>query len=177
MANQQETTKFYGGIVKRVLILYPKSTVYRPNYSRLLFIRDDFNSKRNYREFSGKYPVEILEASSCSLPNINDFQEGDACLLIGSGRYIDKRQFEFAKKCFANNIPVFFIRKNSADYDVRTTDPIWRSNSVVINLENNRKCHLAPENYFMQIPSAADFLFSGWNNDLYMMFPAMVPTN
>ena len=106
MVMQQQKVKFYGGIVKRVFIVYQKDGVTTFNESRLAFVRKKFNSVRNYREFASSPVVETIEVTSDKLPRINTLKEGDACLLVGSGRLIDKASYEFASKCYEHGIPV-----------------------------------------------------------------------
>lgn len=173
-----QTTNFYGGIAKRVLVLYQANCATTYNFSTLEFIEKRFNTVRNYREFEQDSPVQIMQTTSDTLPRINSLKEGDVCLIIGTGRFIDKASYIFASKCFSYGIPVYFIRANSLDYDSRVNDsPLWKSNVLTQKIGKEKKHYQAPKQYFMEIPSLNDFIVTKTSPSLYALFPAMVPVS
>jgi len=176
MAIQKQTAEFYGGVINRVFAIYPKNHAEYSDYSTLEFVKNRFNTVRNYREFSNNQPVEIREFKSDSAPRINTFKEGDVCLLFGYGRFLDKETYNFAKKCFSHRIPVFFIRANTLETDDRAVkNPIWKVNSLITQTATEKICHQPPDKYFMQIPFFSDLLVMECNDDLYALLPGMVP--
>lgn len=175
MLNQHDV-KFHGGMIKRVFVIYHSNGYSSPNQSTLEFIKENFNLTRNYREFSTNEPVKVLTYTSDALPRITTLKEGDACLLIGCGRLIDKESLGFAEKCFNRNIPVFFIRSNSIDVDSRRENiQIWRSTPLVTHTVDGTRYVKAPEKYFMEIPDISHIIPLKDNNDFYALLPAMVP--
>jgi len=171
-----QTAKFYGGVAKRVLVLFQKDCATTYNYSYLEFIQNRFNTVRNYREFDQGSPVEIMQTTSDKLPRMKSLREGDVCLIIGVGRFIDKASYNFASKCFSHGIPVFFIRANSREYDYRVSDSmLWKSNILTQKYGNYEAHFQAPQQYFMEIPSLDDFIVTKTSPKLYALFPAMVP--
>ena len=176
MAIQQQTEKFYGGIAKRVWVLVQETSAITLKFSELEFIQKRFNSIRNYREFCGDYPVEVLQITSGKLPRITSFKEGDVCLIIGCGRFLDKASYEFAGKCFLHSIPVFFIRENSLDYDSRVNDStLWKYNVITTKLGSTKKHYQPPAQYFMQIPKKEHLILTRHSEQFYALLPAMVP--
>ncbi len=170
-----QTITFHGAPAKRVLMVFQEAAI--PCYSRsdYEFVRTRFNRVRNYREFTQDYPVEIKEARSNELPRISSLKEGDACLLIGSGRLIDKKSYDFAVKCIERDIPVYFIRSNSLDYDARATDSIWRYTSLTVKTATGNKHYGVPDKYFMEIPRVSDLIISKFSDEFYALLPGMVP--
>ncbi len=174
MANQA-TLKFHGAPAKRVVIVFQENGLKCFGHSEHEFVRLWFNRTRNYREFTQESPVEILERTSSNLPRITSFKEGDACLLIGSGRFIDKASYNFAVKCIEHDIPVYFIRSNTLDADPRANHSIWRYCSLTVKTATGKKHYGAPAKYFMEIPRKEDFICSGFSNEFYALLPGMVP--
>jgi len=175
-ANQTQNNLFYGGVIKRVFVISPKNQDFACSPNTLELIRTKFNTVRNYKEFCHQQCVEIIQRDSSSLPRINSFREGDACLFIGNGRFIDKAGYEFMKKCFMNNILVYFIRSNSLDCDPRVNGKhIWRVPSLIIKTSTEVITHCAPAMYFMQIPSFGDIILLQNSNEYYALLPGMVP--
>ena len=174
---QKCPTKFYGGIAKRVLIITPKESNAHIADSHYDFIKNKFNSVRNYREFKGAYPVKAWHKSSDNLPDVYSLLQGDVCLILGYGRFIDKDCYEYMKSCFEANVPVFFIRSSSLIYDDRADDNIiWKSNVLVENINGTKKFYQSSGCYFMEIPSIKDLIPIKSSDTLYALLPAMVPS-
>ena len=174
MANQVTLT-FNGAPAKRVIVIHQESGFKEIRMSDREFIRTRFNRVRNYREFMQDYPVEIVEKSSGNLPRISNLKEGDACLILGCGRFIDKQSYNFAIKCIEHGIPVYFIRSNSLDADPRANHSIWRYCNLTVKTATGKKHYGAPAQYFMEIPRKEDFIRSGFSDEYYALFPGMVP--
>lgn len=173
---QQNNVNFYGGIAKRVIVISPKEVQTPLNYSNYDFIKTRFNSVRNYKEFKGSYPVQIIDTSICPLPDVDSLSVGDVCLIIGQGRVIDKECYDFALKCFSAKIPVYFIRLSSRDYDSRVSNEmVWKSNIIVENVNDTKKIYQATGRYFMEIPSKKDLILVKTSDNLYALLPGMVP--
>ena len=173
MANNNQV-KFYGDPAKRVIVILPKDCGDNYKDSDLNFIVQKFNALRNFKNFLGNSPVFLKKTTSDKLPRISSFAEGDVCLLIGNGRFIDKATFGFAEKCFEANIPVYFIRSTSLESDPRVKrSSIWQCNLLTIKSGKFIKHRVPPERYFMEIPSIEDFVVEKYSNQLYALFPAM----
>lgn len=174
MANQATLT-FHGAPAKRVIIVSQELSPKSFRHSDYEFVQKGFNRVRNYREFTQETPVEILEKTSGNLPRMSSLKEGDAILLVGSGRFIDKQSYNFAIKCIEHDIPVYFIRSNSLDADPRATHSIWKYTSLTVKTATGKKHYGAPAKFFMEIPRKEDFICSGFSNEFYALFPGMVP--
>ena len=169
------TLNFHGAAAKRVIVIKQEKGLCTLSHTDREFIRTRFNRVRNYREFTTESPVEILEKTSGNLPRVTNLQEGDAILIIGCGRLIDKQTYAYAVKCIEHDIPVYFIRSNSLDADSRTTHSIWRYCSLTVKTATGKKHYGAPNKYFMEIPRAEDFIRSGFSDEFYALLPGMVP--
>ena len=174
MANQA-TLNFHGAPAKRVIVLKQEQGLSTLSHSDSEFIRTSFNRVRNYKEFLSDSTVEILEKTSGNLPRISNLKEGDAILLMGSGRFLDKQSYNFAIKCIEHDIPVYFIRSNSLDADPRVNHSIWRYCSLTVKTATGKKHYGAPAKYFMEIPRKEDFIRSGFSDEFYALLPGMVP--
>ena len=174
MANQATLT-FHGAPAKRVFLIFQENGANGYKHSDYEFVRTHFNRVRNYREFMSNSDVEILERTSGNLPRIPYLKEGDAILLIGCGRFIDKQSYIFALKCIEHDIPVYFLRSNTLDADPRANHSIWRYCSLTVKTATGKKHYGPPAKYFMEIPRKEDFIRSGFSDDFYALFPGMVP--
>ena len=174
MANQATLT-FHGAPVKRVIVLKQATSLCPLSTSENRFIRTCFNRVRNYREYLIDSTVEVLEQTSNNPPQVSNLKEGDAILLMGCGRFLDKQSYNFAIKCIEHNIPVYFIRSNSMDADSRVNHSIWRHCSLTVKTANGKKHYGAPAKYFMEIPRKEDFICSGFSDEFYALLPGMVP--
>lgn len=168
--------KFHGDLVDRVFVVFPENSCIDFTRGDFNFITHKFNSLRNFRTFFYNHKVEVIEVRDGKFPNISTLREGDACLLLGSGRVIDKREFNFAKKCFEHDIPVFFIRTNSLYCDPRLSDPIWKTTTLIVQVGDKNRIFMAPDKYFMEIPTLNDLIqINQHSDDFYAMLPGMVP--
>ena len=174
MANQATLT-FHGAPAKRVIVIHQGCGFKEIRMSDREFIHQRFNRVRNYREFMSDSPVEIVEKSSGNLPRISNLKDGDAILLLGSGRFLDKQSYNFAIKCIEHDIPVYFIRSNSLDADPRANHSIWRYCSLTVKTATGKKHYGAPAKYFMEIPRKEDFIRSEFSDEFYALLPGMVP--
>lgn len=175
MATSNETLKFHGEAAKRVIIISQEKSLCNLSYADREFIRTSFNRLRNYREFKTNRTVEIVEKTSADAPLIARLKDGDAILISGCGRVIDKATYDFAITCIENDIPVYFIRSNSLDTDNRVNHSIWRYCSLTVKIANEKRDFGAPPKYFMEIPRKEDFIISGFSNEFYALLPGMVP--
>ncbi len=174
MANQATLT-FHGAPAKRVHVIFQEHGVTTFTHHDREWIKSSFNRVRNYREFTQDFPVEVVERTSAHLPRISSLREGDACLIMGCGRLIDKQTYNFAIKCIENDIPVYFIRSNSLDADPRSTHSIWKYCSLTVKMATGKKHYGAPAKYFMEIPRTQDFYRAAFSEDFYALLPGMVP--
>lgn len=174
MANQATLT-FHGAPAKRVHIIFQEHGINTFTNHDREWVKNSFNRVRNYREFTQDVPVEIIERTSGHLPLVSSLREDDACLIMGCGRLIDRKTYNFAINCIAHDIPVYFIRSNSLDYDPRSTHSIWRYTSLTVKMANGKKTYGAPAKYFMEIPRKEDFYRSEFSDDFYALLPGMVP--
>lgn len=175
MATNNATLNFHGAAAKRVIVISQEKGLCNLSHSDREFVRTSFNRVRNYREFMSDSTVEIVEKTSGNPPRITSLKEGDAILLMGSGRFLDKQSYNYALKCIEHDIPVYFIRSNSLDADNRVNHSIWRYCNLTVKTATGKKFYGAPAKYFMEIPRKEDFIRSGFSDEFYALLPGMVP--
>lgn len=175
MIAKPRSKNFYGGAINKLFVIRHPDSSDSLCFSTLEFIKKNFNVLRNYREFNQHiYLKEVVEVTSNSLISLGNFKTGEAILLTGFGRVIDKQTYELACKCIKYGIPVFFINSNS-DCCNFTFVLNKNNHTLVTKTKDSTKFYLAPEKYFMEISDDSNLTLCKSSDSLYALLPGMVP--
>lgn len=176
MIARPRSTNFYSGVINKLVVIRHPDNLDSLSFSAREFIKDNFNDRRNYKEFNQHIPLkEIVEVKSTSLIALNEFKKGDAILLNGFGRMIDKQSYEFACECFKHGIPVFFIKSTNDCCNFTFVLKQHNNHTLVTKTKDSTKFYIAPEKYFMEISDDSKLTLCKSSDSLYALLPGMVP--